>query len=49
MSSSATSNSVKVKVEEDSNNDKPVAVLPQSKPVIHEVDDTTQGNVIPKK
>ena len=49
VSSSATSNPVKVKVEEDSNNDKPVAVLPQSKPVIHEVDDTTQGNVIPKK
>ena len=46
VSSSATSNPVKVKVE---NNDKLVAVLPQSKPVIHEVDDTAQGNVIPKK
>ena len=46
VSSSATSNPVKVKVEEDSNN---VTILPQSKPVIHEVDDTTQANVIQKR
>ena len=40
MSSRATSKPVKVKVEGDSSNDKPAAALPQSKPVIHEVDTT---------